>query len=76
MVFRLIELTIATFILIMLTGCESLSWEGINKEKTYDPYEDMVLVCEGTSRENADCEYVDQDELRRRIPTSIRGIRL
>ena len=76
MVFRLIELTIATFILIMLTGCESLSWEDFNKEETYDPYEDMVLVCEGTSRENADCEYVDQDELRRRIPASIRGIRL
>ena len=28
------------------------------------------------SRENADCEYIDQDELRRHIPTSIRGIRL
>ena len=76
MVFRLIELTIATFILIMLTGCESLSWEGFNKEKTYDPYEDMVLVCEGNSRENQTCEYIDQDELRRHIPTSIRGIRL
>ena len=76
MVFRLIELTIATFILIMLTGCESLSWEDFNKEQTHDPYEDMVLVCEGNSRENQTCEYVDQDELRRRIPTSIRGIRL
>ena len=76
MVFRLIELTIATFILIMLTGCESLSWEDFNKEQTYDPYEDMVLVCEGNSRENADCEYIHQDELRRHIPTSIRGIRL
>lgn len=55
------------------------AWEGLNKQdvdKTYDPYEGMVLVCEGNSRENADCEYVDQDELRRRIPTSIRGIRL
>ncbi len=77
MVFRLIELTIATFILIMLTGC---AWEGLNKEdlqqQTYDPYEGMVLVCEGNSRENKTCEYIDQDELRRHIPTSIRGIRL
>ena len=55
------------------------AWEGLNKqdsEQTHDPYEDMVLVCAGNSRENADCEYVDQDELRRHIPTSIRGIRL
>ena len=55
------------------------AWEGLNKEdleQTYDPYEGMVLVCAGNSRENADCEYVDEDELHRHIPTSIRGIRL
>ena len=75
MVFRLIELTIATIILIMLTGCESLSWEGFNKEQTYDPYEGMVLVCEGNSRENADCEYVDQEEMQR-VFDQLRGIRL
>ena len=75
MVFRLIEFTIATIILIMLTGCESLSWEGFNKEQTYDPYEGMVLVCEGTSRENADCEYVDQEEMQR-VFDQLRGIRL
>ena len=75
MVFRLIELTIATNIMIMLTGCESLSWEGFNIDQTYDPYEGMVLVCEGTSRENADCEYVDQEEMQR-VFDQLRGIRL
>ena len=52
---------------LVSVGDSTCAWEGLNKqdsEQTHDPYEDMVLVCAGNSRENADCEYVDQDELR------------
>ena len=50
------------------------AWEGLNNELRANMTPMDMGGLAGNSRENADCEYVDQDELHD-ILTSIRGIR-